>query len=100
MADETVLDSQTELHNSGVLPRRARPGHGRDTSPPLIYPPRIDVPREQAPVHPQVLAFLTADFSKPLWQRRAASPEAQPGSRQILIPLPNSTSIPKGQSPC
>lgn len=96
MAEETVLDSQTELHNSAVLPRRAQPGHGRDTSPPLIYPPRIDVPQEQAPVHPQVLAFLTADFSKPLWPSRAASPEAQPGSRQILIPLPNSTSIPKG----
>lgn len=32
MADETVLDSQTELHNSDELPRRAQPGHGRDTA--------------------------------------------------------------------
>lgn len=77
MAHETVQDSQlTEPHNGGVLPRRAREGH----VPTLIYLPRIDVPPEQAPVHSQGLAFLTADFSKPWCQRRAASPETPPGS--------------------
>ena len=80
MAHETVQDSQTtELRNGGVLPRRAQPGRGRDASPLLIYLPRIDAPPEQIPVHPQVLAFLTTGFSKPQCQRRAASPETQPG---------------------
>lgn len=99
MAHETVQASQpTELHNGAVLLRRARPGHGRDPSPPRVYLPRIDVPPEQVPVHPRVLAFLTTDFSKPLCQRRAASAETQPGSSWLLPPLPNSTYLPTGRS--
>lgn len=55
-------------------------------SPPLIYLPRIDVPPEQAPVHPQAPALLTIDLSKPQCQRRAASLGTQNPTGSCFLP--------------